>query len=70
MRPLGRSMPVCTPGSSHPERAMVGYDELIGAEDGDFESASVSGEATAVILYTSGTTDFPGAPNSAMPTSS
>ncbi len=42
-----------------PRTGMVGYDELIGAEDGDFESASVSGEATAVILYTSGTTGFP-----------
>ena len=35
------------------------YDELIGDEDGDFEAASVSGEATAVILYTSGTTGYP-----------
>ena len=38
---------------------MESFDELIGDEDGTFESASVSGEATAVILYTSGTTGFP-----------
>ena len=38
---------------------MESYDELVGGEDGNFESATVSGEATAVILYTSGTTGFP-----------
>ena len=38
---------------------MESFDELIGADDGTFESASVSGEATAVILYTSGTTGRP-----------
>ena len=38
---------------------MESFDELTGAEDGTFESASVSGEATAVILYTSGTTGSP-----------
>ena len=38
---------------------MESHDELIGGGDGDFESAPVSGEATAVILYTSGTTGFP-----------
>ena len=42
-----------------PRTGMASYDELIGAEDGTFESASVSGEATAVILYTSGTTGYP-----------
>ena len=38
---------------------MESYDELIGDEGEGFESASVSGEATAVILYTSGTTGHP-----------
>lgn len=38
---------------------MESFDELIGTGDGTFESASVSGEATAVILYTSGTTGRP-----------
>ena len=38
---------------------MESYEELIRGGDGDFDSASVSGEATAVILYTSGTTGFP-----------
>ncbi|MDE0415897.1 MAG: long-chain fatty acid--CoA ligase [bacterium] len=38
---------------------MESFDELIGDADGNFESAAVSGEATAVILYTSGTTGSP-----------
>ena len=38
---------------------MESYDELIGDGGEGFESASVAGEATAVILYTSGTTGHP-----------
>ncbi len=38
---------------------MESYDELIGDGGEGFESASVSGEATAVVLYTSGTTGHP-----------
>ncbi len=35
------------------------FCELIEDEDATFESAAVSGESTAVILYTSGTTGSP-----------
>ena len=42
-----------------PSTEMTSYDELIADEDREFESAAVSGEATAVILYTSGTTGYP-----------